>query len=254
MGALNTGCAIGCKSCDGFTRGPIPDRPCTNASDPTDFCRRKMRVCNDSTTGPTLPLNARTVNTDAEDGAADDWYQFSPWRAPGSAAVLDPCGVAGGTRGAPPPGSNPFGIVYLNTTYARAGDFGSLLPWRDTGVVWTAGDIVDVSWTLNANHGGGYYYRLCKLPEDGSPVTEACFQRTPLVFMGKTRLRWNGDNTTDEEIDNVLVATGTTPRGSIWAMNPIPRNDTGQTGSSFAPLCKETCTGCSGASLCWSRR
>ena len=29
-------------------------------------------------------------------------------------------------------------------------------------------------------------------------------------------------------------------------MNPIPRNDTAQTGASFRPKCNETCTGCSG--------
>ena len=85
--------------------------------------------------------------------------------------------------------------------------------------MWTAGDVVEVSWSLNANHGGGYYWRLCKLPEDGSPVTEDCFQETPLVFVGNTTLRWDGDNTTDEEIDNVFVGTGTHPPGSTWAMS-----------------------------------
>ena len=29
-------------------------------------------------------------------------------------------------------------------------------------------------------------------------------------------------------------------------MNPIPRNDSAQTGASFAPRCRETCSGCSG--------
>ena len=36
---------------------------------------------------------------------------------------------------------------------------------------------------MNANHGGGYSYRLCKIPEEGrSGLTEECFQRTPLFF------------------------------------------------------------------------
>jgi hypothetical protein len=36
---------------------------------------------------------------------------------------------------------------------------------------------------MNANHGGGYSYRLCKIPEEGrSGLTEVCFQRTPLFF------------------------------------------------------------------------
>ena len=29
-------------------------------------------------------------------------------------------------------------------------------------------------------------------------------------------------------------------------MNPIPRNDSHQTGTSFAPKCNETCTNCTG--------
>lgn len=64
--------------------------------------------------------------------------------------------------------------------------------------------------------------------------------------MGNTVLRWNGDPDTDEEIETVLVSQGTHPNGSVWAMNPIPRNDTAQTGPSFAPKCNETCTGCVG--------
>ena len=66
------------------------------------------------------------------------------------------------------------------------------------------------------------------------------------MFVGKTRFRWNGDPSTEEEIDNVFVGTGTTPKGSTWAMNPVPRNDSSQTGASFAPKCNETCTGCTG--------
>ena len=62
------------------------------------MCARKMEVCSDGRKMPSLPREARTVNTDKADGAADDWYQFSPWRAPGSAGVFDPCGTAGGNR------------------------------------------------------------------------------------------------------------------------------------------------------------
>jgi hypothetical protein len=58
--------------------------------------------------GPTAPicakpLNAtvcdpteRTVNTGAECGSAEDYYFYSPWRRPGSAPVIDSCGIAGG--------------------------------------------------------------------------------------------------------------------------------------------------------------
>lgn len=203
-----------------------------------------MAVCEDGLAMPTLPIEARTVNTDVPDGDDADYYQYSPWRAPGSSAIFDPCGVAGGVMAGFGPFDQQYGIKYINTTNAKVGDLGTHLPRRDFGVVWQAGDVVEVSWAINANHGGGYYYRLCKLPDDGSAITEKCFQETPLRFVGQTRFRWNGDPTTDEEIDNVFVSVGTFPPGSRWAMNPVPRNDTAQTGTSFAPKCNETCTGC----------
>ena len=153
--------------------------------------------------------------------------------------------MAGGWNGA---GSNTsvFGINYRKTPHAEAGDLGSKLPKRPTGTVWTAGDVAEVSWSINANHGGGYYWRLCKLPLEGQLLSEACFQRTPLKFVGATRFRWDDDPASEEAIATTLVSTGTSPAGSIWAMNPIPRNDTQSTGASFPPKCRETCTGCEG--------
>lgn len=43
--------------------------------------------------------------------------------------------------------------------------------------------MVEVAWANNANHGGGYAYRLCKA--DGN-VTEECFQAGHLDFVGDT--------------------------------------------------------------------
>jgi len=43
---------------------------------------------------------------------------------------------------------------------------------------WTAGEEVDVAWSVSAPHGGWYRYRLCL---DGSD-TEDCFRKTPLLF------------------------------------------------------------------------
>jgi hypothetical protein len=43
-----------------------------------------------STAKPTICDPAlRTVNTAAECGADNDWYYYSPWRAPGAAPVFD---------------------------------------------------------------------------------------------------------------------------------------------------------------------
>ena len=44
---------------------------------------------------------ARTFNRDAEPGSDADNTKHHPWRAPGSAPVLDVCGVAGGTHNHP---------------------------------------------------------------------------------------------------------------------------------------------------------
>ena len=123
---------------------------------------------------------------------------------------MDPRGVAGGMHGAPN-AVTPFGIDYHNTTHAKGGDLGSRLPRKIKGTVWMAGDVVEVSWTISANHGGGYYWQLCRVPEDGTPVTEACFQRTPLRFVGQTRFRWDANPSTEEEIDNIFVSTSTMP-------------------------------------------
>ena len=103
---FSLGCSIGCESCDGSTRGPIPWIPCNT---PTDQCRRKMDVCGKGARATICDPKLRTLNTGAECGAADDWYYFSPWRHPGSAPVLDPCGVAGG-RPAP---AGAFGAQYV---------------------------------------------------------------------------------------------------------------------------------------------
>ena len=39
--------------------------------------------------------------------------------------------------------------------------------------MWEAGSQVEVGFTLQANHGGGYQYRLCPAH---LPLTEECFQ------------------------------------------------------------------------------
>ena len=53
----------------------------------------------------------------------------------------------------PGQGDGGFGAQYQNTTHAKVGDLGSALPHTPSGVTWTAGDTVEVAWTLQANHG-----------------------------------------------------------------------------------------------------
>jgi len=220
---FSNGCSIGCPQCDGTTRGPIPNRP-ENAT--------KMDVCGNGYEATICDPALRTVNTNASCGADNDFYYYSPWRAPGSAGVFDACGMAGGT-----PKHGGFGAVYTETPHAKQGDLGSYtLPEMPSGTVWTAGSLVEVSWTIQANHGGGYQYRICR-KEEGVRLTEECFQKTPLPFEGKQGFRWDGSE--EFWFEGTYVSKGTVPKDSMWAMNPIPRNDTRQTKASFEPRCDE---------------
>ena len=93
---------------------------------------------------------------------------------------------------------------------------------------------------VRSNHGGGYQYRLCPAKE---PLTEDCFSRTPLPFVGRQALRWNGTagggGGYRHWFDGKYVSEGTLPFGSTWAKNPLPRNDVHQTRQGFAPPCDE---------------
>ena len=128
----------------------------------------------------------------------------------------------------------------MTTKHAKQGDLGSrTLPPRASGTVWAAGSVVEVSWNLLANHGGGYQYRLCPASK---PLTEDCFFKTPLPFVGRQSFRWDakdGQGGTQVWLNGTYVSEGTLPKGSVWAKNPVPRNDTAQTGASFPPLCEE---------------
>ena len=233
---FSNGCALGCDTCDGSSRGPIP-----TSKDP--HWHRKFNLCNRSLDAFDTPICKnkawRTVNTDVECGAADDWYYFSPWRAPGSAPVMDSCGVAGGHQ--PPDGG--FGGIFVNTTHDKLGDFGSkVLPAMPPQATWKRGQDYEVTWTIEANHGGGYLYRLA--PADG-PLDEATFGKIPLPFVGQQGLRWGGGpkhGGSEIFFNGTYADEGTTPPGSKWVVNPIPRNDwTGQHGvqSGFEPHCDD---------------
>ena len=182
---------------------------------------------------------ARTANTQAECGGKDDLYFFSPWRAPGAAPVIDSCGVAGGRH--PGQGIGGAGASFENTSVARQGDRGSALPPMAPQATWRAGALAEVGWTVMANHGGGYAYRLAPA---GGPLTEETFGRTPLDFEGRSALRWDGDASTQLEFDTAArgweVREGTVPAGSAWRKNPIPSGLWAREGPQFAPVCDES--------------
>jgi len=189
------GCSIGCPTCDTLS-GRFQKDLCGNGMKPT-----------------ILEPGLRSVNRDAAALSKYDVYQHNPWRAPGSAPVQDACGMAGGT-----PTDTAEWAWYDATKYAKKGDVGSkVLPEYPSATKWTAGALAEVTWQVAANHGGGYSYRLCPASE---PLTESCFQKHPLKFSGKQFLvRSDGKRL---QINGTFTTQGTTPEGSMWALNPIP--------------------------------
>ena len=197
--------------------------------------------CKAPTATPTVcdPL-LRTVNTQAECGAPEDIYYYSPWRYPGNAPVIDACGTAGGRF--PGQGNGAAGAIFQNSSVAKQGDLGSHLPQtKQPEAVWQAGAHVEVGWTVMANHGGGYAYRLA--PADG-PLTEAVFRKLPLDFVGLAALRWDGDKTSQLEFNATErgweTRVGTVPMGSTWRKNPIPAGLWEREGPAFRPVCEES--------------
>ena len=270
---FSNGCTIGCDDCDGthnhFGHGdqrflykgltpaqlniknhnssnvtmanPWVPEPGSMTLDPstTKGLGAKSMCPQSARTNATIcAAHLRTLNTEAACGSAEDFYYFSPWRAPGAAPVIDACGTAGGRH--PGQGIGPAGASFENSSLAKQGDRGSLLPAMAPQATWKAGGAAEVGWTLMAHHGGGYAYRLC--PAD-QPLTEACFRRTPLDFVDGTGvLRWDGDSSKQLVYNATRVSTGTVPAGSTWARSPIARAPSfwQREGPSFEPVCEES--------------
>ena len=68
-------------------------------------------------------------------------------------------------------------------------------------------------------------------------LDESCMQKTPLQFVGPASLRWGGPGGKQLFFNGTDVTEGVQPPGSVWRMNPIPRNDPWGTGEGFEPVC-----------------
>lgn len=196
---FNEGCWIGCSNCSSEmpAGGNYYGSPkCPGSETPSE---------------PTLPEEFRTWNL-GDLSSKGDWTKYHPWRSPGRAPVVDPCGMAGGyskTRGGG--GQTPNGASQF--------DRGSQLPKLGGKTEWLAGDVVEVAWMVGANHGGGYVYSLCPA---GEPLTEECFLANTLPFVGEHHAIRYMDNHSQVLIPAVDVSEGTWPAGSTWRRNPIP--------------------------------
>lgn len=208
--------------------GLTPGGQCASNPSGTAFCmwfNNNTRI-----PGPaTLPLALRTYyttvpyafsNTGAPPPQPPPANFTTPWWAPGTAPIYSPCGVAGGNlKGCPVGGAKGD---------CPGGGFGYGAPAERVSFVdvltteWTAGRTAEVGFGINANHGGGYSYRLCPKPPEGKVVTEECFQAHPLDFDGDMQWVQYGPNGTRTTFLANRTRQGTFPAGSQWTKNPIP--------------------------------
>ena len=137
-------------------------------------------------------------------------YSQSPWAAPGTAPVYSSCGTMGGKM---------IGCQYnyQGTQYdCCAEDCGTFQfgpsaerypPLYENAIetVWALGSVQEVGWYVQANHGGGYAYRLCKFNEDhdyDAGVSEECFNAGHLSFVGdKQWIQFRRDKKTGERTE-----------------------------------------------------
>lgn len=126
-----------------------------------------------------------------------DWTRYHPWRAPGHARLTSPC-----------PGNYPPHAQNLTET-------------------WVAGGTAWAWWSIAANHGGGYQYRLCP---KSKALTNECFEERPLEFATEYyTIRYSATVGITDVVgkpDVVARATelssGTIPVGSTWRRMPLP--------------------------------
>jgi len=274
---FSNGCDISCEECDGSTGQVIHPRFIYNGTDaappawggrgihpdpnqqsvvepPRADGSRRLSICKQPKRNATICApHLRTMNIDALCGSAEDVTYYAPWRFPGTAPVIDACGVAGGVYQWQGPAA--AGGDYSSTVHASRGDRGSKLPRLPSvpAPSWPAGSTVEVAWSHKAWHGGGYQYRLCPV---GQTLSEACFQALPLPFADNTSmLRWGGAGATapckrggpykDCVLSFAAVdvsGDAVVPRGSTWRKCPIPRAPWAwkSTGASFEPPCEES--------------
>jgi len=189
---------------------------------------------------------------------------MNPWYAPGHAPVANPCGILGGARfsnandyiagpgdeleqykngtlgsmnGAAP---SPNMSIPAGTTGTDVLKYGQNMRMQkaqgksfrtNDNPIWKAGSEQEVKFSIGANHGGGYQYRLCKLSKlfDGS-MDEDCFQANPMAFVGKTS--WfeytSNGSTTPTRVPYTAVrlsdanTDGVIPAGSTWTKFGLP--------------------------------
>jgi len=190
-------------------------------------------------------------------------FQFNPWLAPGHAPVANSCGILGGWQydessrdyvAGPGDGYSNFKDGKGGPTNAHMPDPNMAVPAGTGGdvvlqadinrriqeaqgkkyatndnPVWKAGSQQKVSYSIFANHGGGFQYRICPIDylRNGN-LDEGCF--VALEFVGETSWfeYYDLSNETDVSIPFTSVrvndanTNGVLPKGSTWTQIGLP--------------------------------
>jgi len=212
---FNQGCQPGCAVCSDKAHMPVsPDVDTLE-----DACSEA-----NMTTVPTLPASLRTY----QDGpSGKDWTWRSPWRSPGHAPVASPCGLAGGGA---LPGSwlsdslqEHIRSGAVSPPFVRRGFDGRDVP-PGPRTSWRRGTAQEVAWSIFANKGGGYAYRLCpKSSAHDGALSEECFQSGHLKFASNLSwIQYGSNESSRTPIAAARTNVGTWPAGSTWTRSPIP--------------------------------
>ena len=115
------GCSIGCDYCltdpkHPDNKGQIPTKAITGNPPHADKAGFRKSYCDNPKTESVLPKEFWTLNLHAIPGAVNDSYRHNPWRAPGSAPVVDPWSAA-----LPPP--RPFSLSLSSAPTANRHTF-----------------------------------------------------------------------------------------------------------------------------------
>jgi hypothetical protein len=188
---FNDGCFPGCANCTSI----VSQAPGVPAGSEINDRFVKPNCEKPHLMEPTLPDEMRTWNI-GNPSEYGDWTKYHPWRAPGYSPVADPCGRAGANHGQSGGGETPY--------YAKQFDRGSLLPKLDVVTTWHSGQPAEVGFMLGSNHGGGYSYSLCPANET---ITEECFQKTALPFVGSSHKIRRLDNNSLPDPEYTMCAT-----------------------------------------------
>jgi len=213
----------------------IPELPPSNSDWPNIHGRKLCQVewFANNTWIPGRPTIPDWMIREDDAGHGQNHVPNKPWYSPGSAPIFSPCGTQGGNPyGCRDDPSEQFGDCCsydASPTHYHCGGFAfgqdaeDFSDWpQAANTVWESGSVQDVAWWVGTNHGGGYAYRICRVPAKGiTGLTEECFQKGHMDLVGDTSfIKYIGVDEL-EEVSALRTREGTFPEGSQWTLNPI---------------------------------